>query len=106
MHADFIRQIRRLKTNANTIFERTDLHSRVESEHLDVSRRAQTKALQDFDRRRFAGAIWPEKAEYLSRLHTEVNASNRFELAVGLVKAHHIYNWLHGGFIVTRLARP
>ena len=59
-------------------------------------------ALQDFQRRRLAGAVGADQAEDLALLHAEVDALNGLQIAVKLAQAAHLDRQLFHKPIVAR----
>src|SRR5262249_42854263 len=96
MDADFIGQIRRLKTNADSVFKRPDVQGGIKSENLHCAGRARAEALQDFYSRRLAGSVWPEQAKHFTLLHGEINAADRFKFSIGLMQVLNRNDRLHG----------
>src|SRR6185369_6977849 len=72
---------------------------RIGAEHLYLAGIASAVALEDLDRRRLAGAVRPQQAEDLSRAELEVDAFQRFEVAVRLRQAANADDRGHGGRI-------
>ena len=69
------------------------------AEHLHLTRIALSVALQDLDRRRLAGAVRTEQTEDLAGAELEVDALQRFELAIRLGQAANADDRGHGGRI-------
>src|SRR5947209_9814647 len=61
-------------------------HDIVTRHSRGAGRRPDQRA-QHVDRRRLAGAVWPEESEHLARRDLEVNAANCLNLAVVLLEA-------------------
>ncbi len=58
----------------------------IDAEHADVALGSRPEAFEDLDGRRLPGAVRPEEGEDLAALDLEVDARDRFELAVSLVQ--------------------
>src|SRR6266487_5450497 len=72
---------------------------RIGAQHLDVTGIALSVALEYLDRRRLAGAVRTEQTENLAGVELEVDALQRFELAVRLGQAANADDRGHGGRI-------
>ena len=87
VHRNFVRQIRRLQTDADAILQLLLLPVGIESEHRHFAGAARPQTFENFNRRRLAGAVRAEQAEDFARVHFEIDSLHRFESAVGFAQA-------------------
>ena len=79
----------RLQHDADVWLQGVALMARVVAEHGHAALVTVAVALEDFDRRRLAGAVRPEQGEDLAPGYLEVHSVDRLQGAVGLAQAAH-----------------
>ena len=63
------------------------------------------KALEDFDRGRFAGAVGPEQAEDFALFHGKTDTADGFDVAVALDEILYLENGFIHEFVLACLHR-
>ena len=72
---------------------------RVLAEHGDLARVALAEALEDLDGGRLAGAVGPEEGEHLALVDLEIEAAERFDVAVRLPQSPDLDDRHPGGIL-------
>src|ERR1051326_5379614 len=87
MDANFVRKIRGLQADSDTIFERTDFDCGIYTQHLHVAARARPQTFENFYCRGLPCSVGPKQAKNLALAHLEIDPADRFYRTVGLEKS-------------------
>src|SRR5438874_148364 len=82
MHRDFVRQIRRLQTDADAVLQFLFLPIGIKVKDGDVTAGTRAQPFENFDRGCFARPVRPEQSENFAGAHFEIDAFDGFECAV------------------------
>src|SRR5688572_23179354 len=58
------------------------------AQHFNLARRRVEKTLNDFNRRRFAGAVRTEQAKALADFHAQIQSADRLHRRLGVVSLY------------------
>src|SRR5260370_24152681 len=83
---DLLRQISRLQAHADAILDLLALPAGIDPEHGDLASAARPQTFENLDGGGLAGPVRTEQAQHLARMDFEIDALDRWELAVVLGK--------------------
>ena len=77
----------RLQHDPDALLQRTLVPSRIVAEHQHLARAALPVTLENLNGGCLARAVGPQQAKHFTAAHRDIDAANRFEVAVALVQA-------------------
>src|SRR5207248_213097 len=91
-NAHFIRQIRRLQANADSVLQLIFLPIRIKAEHAHITAAAWTQSFEDFDGGGFSGTVGAEQTEHLAGADIEIDSADRLNSTIVFAQLAHANN--------------